>query len=93
MITVIEGSWEPQQHHVHDPHVRDPNTEVLFYTLAKSYFYKKFRDLRTILSVCMCVCVCLCVRRCPVRVYKTRTEVISTFDEGGPSPFLEVVPD
>lgn len=94
MITIIGGSWEPQQHHVHDPHVRDPNTELLFYTLAKSTFYKeRFRDLRTFLSVCVHVYMSVCTQVTCVCVYKKRVEVISTFDEGVPSPFLEVAPD
>lgn len=93
MITIVGGSWEPQQLHGHDLHVRDPNIEVLFYIMAKKKCFKKemFRDLRTLLSVCarMCMSVCTYVRLCVC----IRAEVIPTFDKRVPSLFLEVAPN
>lgn len=50
---------------VHDPYVRDPNTEVLFYIMAKRFLLKReVQRLENTFKWCVhvYVCVCLCVR-------------------------------
>lgn len=63
--------------------------EVLFYIMARSLFKRVFQRIENILKY-IYVHACTRTHMC---VYKKSAEVISTFDKGVPSLFLEPAPN